>query len=194
MTTPPSDPRTRWSGCSLALPCGRRSTCKPATLATSRIRRAGCEFEAKCRESALSTARRDEGNGAKRASRATADLHRQGDDPRAHLGQLIEVGEIFQSGDAGRAGDPVHDEVLRRSMVDGRGVEPQRADVALADEVLGGFLSVAGEVQLRGIARRVITQVLLAVGPALSPPGPEQHDRALRDGSVSLLPAAHVVQ
>src|SRR3974390_1460839 len=45
--------------------------------------------------------RGNQGNGAKRPSRAATDLHRQGDDPRTHLGHLIEGGEILQAGHTG---------------------------------------------------------------------------------------------
>ena len=61
-------------------PAAARSRCKPATRATSRIGEpvasspvSRTDRSPKCRESAPISARRDEGNGAKRPARAAAD-------------------------------------------------------------------------------------------------------------------------
>ena len=78
-------------------------------------------------------------------------------------------------------GDLVDDEVLRGAVVDRGRVHAEGADLALAHEVLGGFLSVRGEVQLRRVAGRVVAEVGLLVRPAGAPAGLEEHDRAGRE-------------
>ena len=51
-------------------------------------------------------------DGAQRTAGSPLDLHRQRDDERAARGKLIEVGQILESRDVLRRGDPVHTQLV----------------------------------------------------------------------------------
>ena len=120
------------------------------------------------------------------------DLHRERDDPGARLGQPGEVREVLESDDTGRRGDAVDREILRRSMVDRGRVDSEGADASLFHEQFRGLPSVRREVELRGVVRRVVPEVLESIRPAGRPTGSEKDDRALRNRPVRGLPGLHV--
>ena len=51
----------------------------------------------------------------------------------------------------------MHDEIRGLTGVDARGIDPQRADPPLLDQKTRGFLTVGRKVQVRGIARGVVS-------------------------------------
>src|SRR6266542_6181145 len=85
------------------------------------------------------------------------------------------------------------EEVRRWAVVDRGRIQSEGAHLALSNEQLRCLLTVGWEVKMRRVAGRVVAQIPLSIGPALSPPRPQEHDRAWRDPAVPLLERAHVV-
>src|SRR5205823_686690 len=113
-------------------------------------------------------------------------------DPRARLGNALEPGQVLQTRNVRSGDETMHGEVARGAVVDRGRVEADRADAPFPDEKAYRLRAERREVQVRGVARGVVSQVSLPVGPALAPAGAQENDRAARDGAVSLLPPAHV--
>src|SRR5215831_15723510 len=100
-----------------------------------------------------------------RAAGASGDFHREGDDPGSGLRHFFEIGQVLQAWHLRSQRDLVDDEIGRRAIVDGCGVQPERSDLSLTDEELGGLLAVRREMEMRSIARRVVSEVSLSVRP-----------------------------
>ena len=70
-------------------------------------------------------------------------------------------------GTSGGAADLVHDEVGRLAVVDAGRVDAEQADVAFLEQKARRVLADAGEVEVAGIAGRVVAEIGERVGPAL---------------------------
>src|SRR5262245_4935852 len=64
-----------------------------------------------------------DGDDSQRSSGPSRDLHGQGDDPGAGLGDLFQASEVLEARNLRGHRDLMHDEVLRRAVVDRSGID-----------------------------------------------------------------------
>ena len=102
-------------------------------------------------------------------------------------GSWSRLVKILEAWHVRRRRDAVHDEVLRRTVVDRRDVHTQRRHPPLLHEHPRRGLAVRGEVQVGRIAGRIVPEVRARIRPATAPAGAQQHDRPRRDGAVEPL-------
>ena len=77
-------------------------------------------------------------------------------------------------------------------MIDRRGVDAEDGHLAVVHQEMGGVAAVGGEVQIAGVARRVVAEVGQAIGPPATPAGTQEHDGALGHPIVDALPLGDV--
>src|SRR5215468_8685756 len=87
----------------------------------------------------------------------------------------------------------MRDKVLGRPVVQAGGVDSNRVDLSLHEQ-LCGFFGNPGKVQSTDVAGLVGPEVFLAVRPALSPPGTHEHDRTFRNLAETLFPGGYILR
>lgn len=101
-----------------------------------------------------------------RCTTAAFAFHRHGVDRGSRRWQAIQVSDVRETRRVRSGDNLLPGEVLRNSLIDGRGVDAaHRFDTPLIDQELGGLFRQPGEMQVISVARGVAIQGALALAP-----------------------------
>ena len=82
---------------------------------------------------------RENGDDTDRRSRPSGDFHRQGYQAAASRRNLFKPRDVFQAVEAGAVHYSMDRKLLRRTMVDARGIDSHSMNVSLCDQKLGSL-------------------------------------------------------
>src|SRR5262245_34662253 len=129
----------------------------------------------------------------RRSARTTLNFHGQRDQGSSFDRQSLKVCHIFQRINISSIENLMRDKNFRSAIIYTRGVDPDAVDLPFPGEKFSGFMGNSGKMQITDISRAVGPEVLFLIGPELSPPAVNEHDRALRNLPVGLFPTKDII-